>query len=283
MTLIESATLAETTGAESIGDHLRIWRQRRRLSQLALAAEAEISSRHLSFVETGRSQPSREMILHLAEQLGVPLRERNRMLLAAGYAPVYAERRLDDPALTAARAAVDMVLAGHEPYPALAVDRHWNLVAANRVVMPMLSGVAPALLEPPINVLRVSLHPEGMAPRIVNLAEWRHHILGRLRGLVELSGDPVLAALHDELSGYPGPAMATPPTAAETEAADFVLPLKLAVPDGVLSLFGTVTVFGTPVDVTLSELAVEAFYPADAESEERLRALAVAIAEKPGS
>src|SRR3712207_4753499 len=162
-----------------IGDHLREWRQRRRMSQLELALEAEISTRHLSFLETGRASPSREMVLHLAERLGVPLRERNVLLVAAGYAPVFAARSLDDPALKEARAAVDLVLKGHEPYPALAVDRHWTLVAANAAVPPLLAAVAPALLEPPVNVLRLGLHPEGLAPLIENLAEWRGHLLSR--------------------------------------------------------------------------------------------------------
>ena len=268
---------AMALGNGEIGEQLRHWRQRRRMSQLALAVEANISSRHLSFLETGRARPSREMIQHLAEHLRIPLRERNRLFLAAGFAPAFPERPLDDPALAAARAAIDLVLAGHEPYPAIAVDRHWQLCAANRVGMALTAGVAPALLEPPINVLRLSLHPEGLAPRILNLTEWRRHILQRLRGQVELSGDPVLAALHDELSGYPGPLSDAPPSEPGNSSLDMLLPLRLATDIGVLSLFGTVTVFGTPIDVTLSELAIEAFYPADAETAERLRALAAAL------
>src|SRR5712672_251849 len=156
----------------TIGTHLREWRQRRRMSQLDLASEAEISTRHLSFLETGRAQPSRDMVLHLAEQLEVPLRERNVLLVAAGYAPVFAERSLQDPALQAARKAVDLVLAGHEPYPALAVDRHWTLIAANSAVGRLIGGADASLLQPPVNVLRLSLHPKGLAPRIANLAEW---------------------------------------------------------------------------------------------------------------
>jgi transcriptional regulator with XRE-family HTH domain len=147
--------------AFSIGDHLREWRQRRRLSQMDLALDAEISTRHLSFLETGRARPSRDMVLRLAERLEVPLRERNVLLLAAGFAPVFGERRLDDPALAPARAAVDLVLKGHEPYPAVAIDRHWTLVAANAAIPPLLAGVDPGLLEPPVNVLRLSLHPTG--------------------------------------------------------------------------------------------------------------------------
>src|SRR3954447_6267682 len=159
----------------TIGDHLRDWRQRRRMSQMDLALEANISTRHLSFLETGRSQPSREMVLLLAEQLEVPLRERNVLLISAGFAPVYSQRGLDDPALAAAREAVDLVLKGHEPYPALAIDRHWSMLAHNSVVPKLLAGVEPRMLAPPVNILRLSLHPEGLAPRIVNYAQWREH------------------------------------------------------------------------------------------------------------
>src|SRR5215212_2567232 len=185
-----------------IGDLLREWRERRRLSQLALALEAEVSTRHLSFLETGRARPSREMVLRLSERLEVPLRERNRMLLAAGFAPAYPERDLDDPALSVARAAIDRVLAGHEPFPALAVDRHWTLAAANRVVPALLTGVAPELLRPPINVLRLSLHPDGLAAQIANYLEWRDHLLARLSRQVELTADPRLSDLLQELRGY---------------------------------------------------------------------------------
>ena len=185
-----------------IGDLLREWRERRRLSQLALALDAEVSTRHLSFLETGRARPSREMLLRLTERLEVPLRERNTMLLAAGFAPAYPERDLDDPALGVARAAIDRVLAGHEPFPALAIDRYWTLVAANRVVPALLTGVAPELLQPPINVLRLSLHPDGLAAQIVNLPEWRAHLLARLSRQVELTADPRLSDLLQELGGY---------------------------------------------------------------------------------
>ena len=188
---------------QPVGNLLRKWRERRRLSQLDLACEAEISTRHLSFLETGRSLPSREMVLRLAEQLEVPLRERNVLLIAAGYAPAFPERPLDDPALQAARKAVDLVLAGHEPYPALAIDRHWTLIASNNAVPPLLAGVEPSLLQPPVNVLRLSLHPAGLAPRIANLAEWRSHLLARLRHQIEVSADPVLEELLNELCGYP--------------------------------------------------------------------------------
>ena len=186
-----------------VGELLRQWRQRRRLSQLELANQAEISTRHLSFVETGRSAPSREMLLHLVERLEVPLRERNLLLLAAGFAPVYAQTAWDAPQLEVVRAAVRQVLTAHEPYPAVAVDRAWTLVAANASVTLLTDGVAPELLAPPANALRISLHPDGMAGRILNLGEWRARLLGRLRRQVALTGDPQLTQLHDELCGYP--------------------------------------------------------------------------------
>ena len=187
------------------GEHLREWRQRRRMSQLDLASEAEISTRHLSFVETGRSVPSREMVLRLAERLDVPLRERNAMLVAAGYAPMYRERPLSDPALAAARQAVELILKSHEPYPAIAVDRHWNLLAANAMVPLMLAGADASLLQPPVNVLRLSLHPKGLAPRIVNLGQWRNHLFERLRQQIHATGDAQLVALLEELRAYPVP------------------------------------------------------------------------------
>ena len=248
-----------------VGPLLRNWRQRRHMSQLELASAAGISTRHVSFLETGRSRPSREMLLHLAERLEIPLRQRNALLVAAGYAPVYPERRLDDPALTEARRAVELVLTGHEPFPALAIDRHWTLVAANRAVMPLLAGVQPQLLQPPVNVLRLSLHPDGLAPRIVNFGEWRAHLLARLRHQIDVSTDPVLEGLLKELVEYPQPAGAGKETSAahEDSYGGVVVPMRLRMGDDVLALFSTTTVFGTPVDVTLSELAIESFFPAD--------------------
>lgn len=254
----------------SIGALLRDWRQRRRLSQLALACEADISAKHLSFVESGRAKPSREMILHLCERLAVPLRERNRLLLAANYAPVFPRRALDDPALTVAFGAIRHVLTGHEPYPALAVDRHWTMMAANRAVPPLLAGVDAELLRPPVNVLRLSLHPGGLAPRIANLPEWRAHILARLAAQIEASADPALIALHQELSGFPIPASAGPRARGSLEAGAIATPMRLESAAGPLSLISTTTVFGTPIDVTLAELAVEAFFPADADTAARL-------------
>lgn len=263
------------TATQPVGDLLREWRQRRRLSQLDLALDAEISTKHLSFLETGRSLPSRDMVLRLADQLEIPLRERNVLLVSAGYAPVFAERPLEDPALKAARRAIDLVLAGHEPYPALAVDRHWTLIASNGAVARLLTGLPPAQVTPPVNVLRLSLHPEGLAPRIANLPEWRSHLLARLRRQVELTADPVLRDLLRELSDYPVAYAGKPARpAANSDYAGVVVPFQLRTDGGVLSFFSTTTVFGTPLDITLSELALEAFFPADTATADALRGLA---------
>lgn len=262
------------TTTSTFGTHLRAWRQRRRMSQLALALDAEISARHLSFVETGKAQPSREMVLRLAERLDVPLRDRNMLLSAAGFAPVFPERKLDDPAMQNARRAVDRVLKGHEPYPALAIDRHWTMLAANAAVAPLLAGAAAALLAPPLNVLRLSLHPDGLSGRILNLAQWRAHLLERLRRQIEITADPVLVLLLKELEGYPAPR--PPGPIAKPDHADVIVPLRLRIGDDtVLSLISTTTVFGTPQDITLSELALETFFPADAVTAEILRGMAV--------
>ncbi|MEX2126358.1 MAG: helix-turn-helix transcriptional regulator [Woeseia sp.] len=256
--------------AVAVGSHLRNWRQRRRLSQLDLALDAEISARHLSFLETGRSQPSRDMVLRLAERLDVPLRERNELLVAAGFAPMFPERRLDAPELVAARRAIDLVLKGHEPYPAIAVDRHWTLVAANAAVPHLLVDIDARLLEPPVNVLRLSLHPGGLAPRIVNLAEWRDHLLERLRHQIDLTADRVLIELLAELQSYPAPGEHAPRQAA-IDYAGVAVPLRWRRPDGgELVFFSTTTVFGTPIDITLSELAIEAFFPSDTATAEAM-------------
>ncbi len=244
-----------------VGALMRQWREHRRLSQLDLAMQADISTRHLSFVETGRSQPSREMVLHLAEQLDVPLRERNGLLVAAGYAPVYAETALDAPLMAAVRAAVRQVLTGHEPYPAVVVDRRWTLVDANAGVALLTEGVAPELLAPPANALRVSLHPDGMAPRIVNLGEWRAHLLGRLRRQAAHTADPALVQLYDELRAYP--CDQPEPEVELPGPGDIVVPLRLRHEGGDLAFFSTVATFGTPLDITVAELAIEAFFPAD--------------------
>lgn len=263
----------DTQTSAHVGELLRQWRQRRRLSQLDLACEAEISTRHLSFVETGRSRPSREMLLRLTEWLDVPLRDRNKMLLAAGYAPIFPERSLADPSMEAARRTIQRVLTGHEPYPALAVDRHWTLVMANAAVPRLLTHVEEAsLLEPPVNVLRLSLHPGGLAPRIANLGQWRAHLLARLHRQIEVSGDPVLAALLEELRSYP---MAGGNAEAEHDFAGIAVPLQFVTQAGTLSFISTTTVFGTPVDLTLAELALETFFPADEATVEALRRLSV--------
>ncbi len=266
-----------------VGELLRQWRQRRRLSQLDLACEAEISTRHLSFLETGRSRPSREMLLRLTEWLDVPLRERNAMLLAAGYAPVFPERPLADPSMEAARRTIQRVLDGHEPYPALAVDRHWTLVMANAAVTHLMAGVEEAsLLQPPVNVLRLSLHPKGVAPRIANLGQWRAHLLARLHRQIEVSGDAVLAALLEELRAYPVAESGAARSSAETEHdfAGIAVPLQLVTPAGTLSFISTTTVFGTPVDLTLAELALETFFPADEASAEALRRMGASTGHK---
>jgi transcriptional regulator with XRE-family HTH domain len=257
----------------SIGDLVREWRQRRRLSQLELASEAEISARHLSFIETGRSQPSRDMVLHLADELDVPMRERNVLLVAAGYAPIFAQRSLDDPALAAARNAIDLILEAQKPYPAFAIDRHWLVIASNAALPELYAGVSPALLEPPINALRLSLHPQGLAPRIANFREWRAHLLAATRRRLDVTGDRVLAELLREVSEYPVPAGKAPPQISPTENA-VVIPFKIVTAAGLLSFFSTTPVFGTPVDVTLSELALELFFPADAATAEIVHRLA---------
>ncbi len=270
------AALPRSAAPQPFGAHLRHWRQHRRLSQQGLAEEAEISTRHLSFVETGRALPSREMVLRLSERLGVPLRERNAMLVAAGYAPMYRERPLEDPGLAPARAAVDLILRAHEPNPALAVDRHWDLVAGNRMLPHLMAGADPELLQGRINVLRLSLHPRGLAPRIVNLGQWREHLFERLRQQVQATGDAALASLLEELRGYPVPDGAHD-TRLEGEHVGVALPLRFRTQDGqVLSFISTTTVFGTAVDVTVQELTLETFFPLDAVTAEALRRLAPA-------
>lgn len=254
-----------------VGHLLRVWRERRHFSQLALATQAEISQKHLSFIESGRSAPSRDMVLHLADELDVPLRERNTLLLSAGFAPVFRDRPLDDPALERARAAIDVILKAHEPHPALAVDRHWTLLAANAAVAPLLAGADPMLLKPPVNVMRLSLHPRGLAPLIVNLGEWRAHLLDRLRRQYRLTLDPAIDALLQEVSAFPGRGEDRADRAHQDEIA---VPLKLRTQAGTLSFISTVTVFGTAVDITLSEISLEAFYPADAATVDALRQLA---------
>lgn len=263
--------MASVVAPPTVGALLREWRRRRRQSQLDLALDAGVSARHLSFVETGRSRPSAEMVLHLAEELDVPLRDRNQLLLAAGYAPVYGQRDLEEPEMGPVREALDQVLRGHEPFPALAIDRHWGMVAANRAVGLLTDGLPEHLLEPPVNVLRAALHPEGVAPRIVNLGEWRAYILERLGRQAAAAGDPALAALREELAAYPGPEPATRP---DPGAWDIAVPLRLRAGETELAFIGTVTTFGTATDVTVAELAIESFFPADERTSEAVRAFA---------
>ena len=254
-----------TVERPAFGALLREWRQRRRVSQLDLAISADVSVWHVSFLETGRSRPSREMVLRLAERLDVPLRDRNPLLLAAGFAPSYPRRALDDPALTPVREAVDAILAGYEPYPALVVDRGWNLVAANAGVAQLTAAAAAHLREPPVNVLRLSLHPDGLAPHIVNLAQWRGHVLGRLGREAAAAGDVGLAELLRELTDYPG---GTEPAGPDHAVA---VPLRIRLGGRELAFLGTVTTFGTALDITAAELSIEAFLPADPDTAAALR------------
>ena len=254
---------ATATADSRVGPLLRSWRERRRLSQLDLALEAGVSARHVSFVETGRSRPSATMVLQLAEQLDVPLRERNALLLAAGYAPTFQEHPLDAPEMTPVREAIDLVLGGHDPYPAAAVDRGWNLVAGNRGLGLLVAGAAPELLAPPVNVIRLSLHPDGVAQRIINLGQWREHLLDRLGRQIAVTGDGELQALVHEVSAYP-----VPDDGESHASSDIVVPLRLRTDDGELEFFSTVTTFGTAVDITVAELAIESFFPADERTRE---------------
>lgn len=240
---------------------------------MALATEAEVSQRHLSFVESGRAQPSREMVLHLAQALDIPTRARNGLLMAAGYAPLYRERALDDAGMDAARHAVALILQGHEPHPALAIDRHWHLVLANSAIAPLLQGIDPALLAQPVNVLRLSLHPQGLGPRLVNFGAWRAHVIERLSRQIEHSADPVLAALRTEIQAYPIPQEDAAPGVPADPLAGIAVPFALRTEHGVLSFLSTTTIFGTAVDVSLSELAIESFFPADASTAAIMRAL----------
>lgn len=273
MAAMETSALPHRSAPPStFGEHLRHWRQRRRFSQMDLAHVAEVSTRHLSCVETGRASPSREMVLRLVERLDVPLRERNAWLVAAGFAPMYRARPLEDPEMASARAAVQRILECHEPCPALAMDRHWNLVMHNRLVPMLMAGAAPELLQGPVNVLRLSLHPQGLAPRIANLRQWREHLFERLRQQIRATGDAVLAALLEELKGYPD-AFGSDHVALPGEHPGVLMPFQFHTAHGVLQLVSTTTVFGSPVDITLQELALETFFPADDATAAVLRGL----------
>jgi transcriptional regulator with XRE-family HTH domain len=262
--------MVTATTTRPVGDLLRGWRRRRRLSQLELAGDGGISTRHLSFLETGRSRPSRDMVLRLTERLDVPLRERNGLLMAAGYAPVYRERPIDSPEMRPAWQALNRVLDGHEPYPAIVVDRSWNLLMANEASMLFLENVPEELVRPPVNVHRLALHPRGLAARVVNLPEVRAHLVARMARQVALTGDPELMALHEETKAYGDGGGRHEPSH------DIALPTRLRYGDQVLSFFSTVTTFGTAADVTLAELAIEAFYPADDATAAFLRARSAA-------
>ncbi|HIV71255.1 MAG TPA: helix-turn-helix transcriptional regulator [Candidatus Aquabacterium excrementipullorum] len=278
MNRLPTVPSAPSPHTPSVGTQLRDWRQRRRLSQLDLALDTDVSARHLSFIETGRSMPSRDMLIRLAERLDIPLRERNTLLMAAGHAPVYAERPLADPGMASAQRAVSLILQGHMPYPAIAVDSHWNLLQANPIAQALMGSVDASLLQGRVNVLRVSLHPKGFGGQIVNMADWRAHLLARLHQQIEASGDPVLSALLDELRDYPIPSQDTDAShSADDDLGGVAVPLRLRTPFGVLSFISTTTVFGTPVDITLSELALETFFPADEATQQALQTLAASL------
>ncbi|MBW1597507.1 helix-turn-helix domain-containing protein [Streptomyces sp. JJ38] len=265
----------ETAELPGVGTLLREWRQHRRLSQLQLALDADSSARHVSYVETGRARPSREMVLRLAETLDVPLRERNTLLLAAGYAPAFRESAMDAAEMAAVRSALDVMLTAHEPYPAVVVDRVWNVVSANEAMGALLDGLPAGLAEPPANVYRMVLHPEGLLTRVVNADEVRHHLLDRLRRQARASGDAELRALHEEVAAY-GPWVEEPEGhgAGGQAAGPVALPVRLRGPHGELSMFSTIATFGAPADVTLSELAIESFFPSDEATARAFRALA---------
>ncbi|MFE7591682.1 helix-turn-helix domain-containing protein [Kitasatospora sp. NPDC057512] len=266
------AGMGSPTGT-GVGPLLRGWRVRRQLSQLQLALRADSSARHLSFVENGRSRPSRQLVLRLAEELDVPVRERNALLLAAGYAPHYPETPLDDPSMAALRGGLERLLAAHDPYPAVVVDGSFRVLAANRSLGLLLDGVAPHLLEPPFNAIRVTLHPDGLAPRIVNLRQWRRHLLERMERQLELVRAEPLRRLYEEVRGYPEPADDPVDEPADGRVdgpaaygAPFALPMRIRYEGQVLSFLSTIATFNTPLDVTVSELAMETFLPADAET-----------------
>ena len=255
---------------ESVGALIRRWREHRRRSQLELSIAADVSTRHLSFIETGRSQPSRSMIGRLCDELDVPLRDRNGFYLAAGFAPPHPEHPLDD--LGAARSAIDLVLAGHEPYPSVAVNARWELLASNRSMSRFLAGVPQRLREPRLNMLRATLHPDGMAGQLANPVQWRTLTVRRVRRQYERTADPALADLLDELENYPLPDRSSEDVPGDHT--DMVTPMRLDTPFGRLSLLYVVSVFGSPRDITLDELAIETFFPADDATREVLHQLA---------
>ena len=264
--------MIKTVATNNVGGLLRKWRERRHLSQLDLAYETEISQKHLSFVELGRSQPSREMILRLSEQLEIPLRERNMLLNAAGFAAIYPERSLNDESLTAARRAVDAILKALEPNPSFAVDRYWTMVAANKAAKIFTEKVDSSLLQPPINMLRICLHPKGFTPQVINYPQWRKNVLDYLYKQVQTTADQLLINLYEELKNYPKPPFTKYNSQIrEIDYSGFAIPMQIMTKDGELSFISTVTVFGTPIDVTVSELAIETFFPANDQTAEILK------------
>ncbi|MEU2553754.1 helix-turn-helix transcriptional regulator [Streptomyces sp. NPDC014684] len=268
-----SASAATSADKGQIGRLLRSWRERRRVSQLELALRADSSARHISFIETGRSRPSEEMVLRLAEHLQVPVRERNALLLAAGYAPHYPETPLDDPALDALRDGMERLIQGYEPYPALVVDAGYTVVASNRGIAMLLEGVAEELMTPAPNAMRLTLHPGGLAPRIRNLREWRGHLLAQMERQIALDRSDQLRALYEEVAGYPVPEDA-PGEEPAGPVAYFALPLRIEHQGRILSFVSSISTFNTPMDVTVAELAIETFLPADPATAKYLHTLA---------
>jgi transcriptional regulator with XRE-family HTH domain len=263
----------------AVGDLIKDWRTRRRRSQMDLALDAGVSTRHLSFVETGRARPSPELVLSLAHHLDVPLRERNSLLLAAGYAPRFSQTPIDDPSMHRVRASMQRLLDAHDPYPGVVIDRQWNVVLTNRAAMGLTDGVDPTLLGPPMNVYRLCLHPDGLAARTTNFTDWAAYLLQQLRRSITLSGDPALQAILDEVMAYPNVARIAPlAEIAAWEDPPLLVPFRFETPLGEISLFTTITTFGTPLDVTIDEIAVELFFPSDDASDTLLRAAAATSA-----
>ncbi|WP_043505152.1 helix-turn-helix domain-containing protein [Streptomyces glaucescens] len=274
MSILTSAPAAAATAPadRGVGPMLRSWRERRRVSQLELALRADSSARHISFIETGRSRPSEEMVLRLAEHLDVPVRDRNALLLAAGYAPRFPETPLDDPALGALRAGMERLIRGYEPYPALVVDATYDVVAANRGITMLLEGVPEDLLAPPLNAMRLTLHPRGLAPRIRNLREWRGHLLAQMERQIALHRSAPLRALYEEVAAYPVPETA-PSAEPEEPVPYFALPMQIEYGGRILSFISSISTFNTPMDVTVAELAIETFLPADPATVKHLQEL----------
>ncbi|MFD5008930.1 helix-turn-helix domain-containing protein [Streptomyces chartreusis] len=274
MTSVPSGNAAPVTSptGQGVGPLLRAWREQRRVSQLELALRADSSARHISFIETGRSRPSEEMVLRLAEHLEVPVRERNALLLAAGYAPRYPETPLDDPALDALRAGMEQLIQGYEPYPALVVDAMYNVHAANRGILMLLDDIPEHLLQPPLNAMRLTLHPDGLAPRIRNLREWRGHLLAQMQRQIALHRSEPLRELYEEVAAYPVPEDA-PGAEPEEPVPYFALPMQIEHEGRVLSFISSISTFNTPMDVTVAELAIETLLPADPATVKYLQSL----------